>query len=66
MLHRLRRDDGTEVTVIGFPAKFSATPASYRCAPPAFAQDTASVLQRTLEFDDETLTRLASKGVLGL
>lgn len=66
MLHEMRRDDGTEVTVIGFPAKLSATPASYRLAPPAFAQDTAAVLKRRLELDDDTLKRLAGTGVLSL
>lgn len=66
MLHTMRRDDGTEVTVIGFPAKLSATPASYRRAPPGFARDTADVLQRTLELDNDALERLVRSGVVGL
>jgi len=42
----VRRDDGTEVTVIGYPARLvGATPASYRQAPPRFAQDTLEVLK---------------------
>ncbi|WP_296257333.1 MULTISPECIES: CaiB/BaiF CoA transferase family protein [unclassified Pseudomonas] len=65
MLHTMQRDDGTQVTVIGFPAKLSATPASYRRAPPGFANDTAQVLQRTLEVDDQTLSLLSQKGVVG-
>jgi len=66
MLHRLRRDDGSEVTVIGFPAKLSATPATYRRAPPGFARDTASVLRQRLELDDEMLNQLQARGVLRL
>jgi len=41
----VRRDDGTEVTVIGYPARLvGATPASYRQAP-RVCQDTLEVLE---------------------
>jgi crotonobetainyl-CoA:carnitine CoA-transferase CaiB-like acyl-CoA transferase len=65
LLQTLRRDDGTEVTVIGYPARLSRTPASYRQAPPRFAQDTLEVLMEALGLDPDELAGLVARGVLG-
>lgn len=65
LLQTLRRDDGTAVTVIGYPARLSRTPASYRQAPPRFAQDTLEVLTEALGLDPDELAGLVAQGVLG-
>lgn len=66
MLQTMYRDDGSPVRLLAYPAKFSATPASYRYAPPRFAQDTATLLRRCLALGDGQLQELASHGVIAL
>jgi len=66
MLQTLQRQDGTPVTLLGYPAKFSATPPSYRLAPPVFAQDTASLLGEELGLATAQLAELAAKGAIAL
>lgn len=64
LLRTMRRDDGTEVTVVGYPSRFSRTPPTYRHAPPLFAQDTRAVLADLLGLDAETFAQLAAAGVV--
>ena len=66
MLQTLQRQDGTPVTLLGYPAKFSATPPSYRLAPPVFAQDTANLLGEELGLATAQLAELAAKGAIAL
>lgn len=66
MLQTMHRDDGTAVRLLAFPAKFSLTPASYRHAPPRFAQDTAGLLKSLLQLDEGELEQLAEQGVVAL
>ncbi|WP_444439285.1 CaiB/BaiF CoA transferase family protein [Pseudomonas sp. A6] len=66
MLQTLQRQDGTPVTLLGYPAKFSATPPSYRLAPPVFAQDTASLLGEELGLAAAQLAELAAEGAIAL
>ncbi|WP_159992583.1 CaiB/BaiF CoA-transferase family protein [Roseomonas sp. 18066] len=66
LLQSMTRDDGTPVTVIGFPTQFSATPPSYRLAPPRLGQDTAAVLSAALGLDATAIAALAARGVIGL
>jgi crotonobetainyl-CoA:carnitine CoA-transferase CaiB-like acyl-CoA transferase len=66
LLQSMRRDDGTSVTVIGFPTQFSGTPPSYRLAPPRLGQDTAAVLAAALGLEEEAIAALAARGVIGL
>jgi crotonobetainyl-CoA:carnitine CoA-transferase CaiB-like acyl-CoA transferase len=66
LLHRMRRDDGTEVTVIGFPGRLSRSPATYRLAPPRLGQDTRDVLASTLGLAEAEIERLRLAGVIGL
>ncbi|TPG49924.1 CoA transferase [Roseomonas nepalensis] len=65
MLRVMRRDDGTPVTVIGFPGKLPASPASYRLAPPRLGQDTRAVLS-ALGLGDDEIERLRQDGVIAL
>ncbi|MFC0590338.1 CaiB/BaiF CoA transferase family protein [Novosphingobium aquiterrae] len=64
MVHDLARDDGTPVKVVGFPGKFSRTPATYRTAPPRSAQDTAAVLAAELGLSADEIAALVSAGVV--
>jgi crotonobetainyl-CoA:carnitine CoA-transferase CaiB-like acyl-CoA transferase len=64
LVRTLRRDDGTPVTVVGYPSRFSRTPPTYRRAPPRLAQDTRNVLSDMLGLDDATFARLAAAGVV--
>jgi crotonobetainyl-CoA:carnitine CoA-transferase CaiB-like acyl-CoA transferase len=66
LLQRMRRDDGTEMTVIGFPAQLSGSPASYRLAPPRLGQDTREVLASALGLPDAEIERLRQAGVIGV
>ncbi|MFV3415024.1 CaiB/BaiF CoA transferase family protein [Pseudomonas nitroreducens] len=66
LLQTLTRQDGTPVTLLGYPARFSVSPPSYRLAPPMFAQDTAQVLAEQLGLATEQLAELAGKGAIAL
>ena len=64
----LRRDldhplGGTSPMVVS-PINLSATPPTYRTAPPLLGQDTAAVLGELLGVDVATLDALAAKGVI--
>ncbi|RKG33652.1 CoA transferase [Acinetobacter guerrae] len=54
---------GDEYQGIGSPIKLSQTPASYRQAPPAFAEHTVQVLQRK-GFSDEQIELLIEQGII--
>lgn len=64
LVHEMARSDGTEVKVLGFPAKLSETPADYRRAPPRSGEDTVSVLRHVLGINDQEITRLLESGVV--
>lgn len=64
LVHNLTRSDGTEVKVLGFPAKLSETPVDYRRAPPRSGEDTADVLRTVLGLDDTEIARLLEGGVI--
>ena len=54
---------GDEYQGIGSPIKLSQTPASYRQAPPAFAEHTIQVLQQK-GFSDEQIELLIEQGII--
>ncbi|MEO0501413.1 MAG: CaiB/BaiF CoA-transferase family protein [Pseudomonadota bacterium] len=58
------RADGTEVKVVGYPHRLSATPASVRTAPPLLGQDTRGVLMDELGLSDERLEDLRKRNVI--
>jgi len=55
---------GQPVPLIAYPAKLSATPASYRRPPPMLGQHTDSILQDMLGLDDQALADLHAKKVI--
>jgi crotonobetainyl-CoA:carnitine CoA-transferase CaiB-like acyl-CoA transferase len=66
MLRVMRRDDGTDVQVIAFPARLSHSPASYRLAPPRLGQDTRAVLAAELGLAADEIDRLLAAGVVAM
>lgn len=64
LVREIAREDGTPVRFLGFPGQFSATPATYRKAPPRSAEDTASVLKAALGLDQEEIARLLAEGII--
>jgi crotonobetainyl-CoA:carnitine CoA-transferase CaiB-like acyl-CoA transferase len=64
LMHEMERSDGTVVKVLGFPGKLSATPATYRKAPPRCGEDTADVLRSMLALNEEEIARLTASGVI--
>jgi crotonobetainyl-CoA:carnitine CoA-transferase CaiB-like acyl-CoA transferase len=53
-----------DVSLIGSPIKMSATPVSYRHAPPTLGQHTNEILAEMLGVDEEEYKELAQKGVV--
>ena len=64
MVHEIARDDGTPVRFVGFPAKLSASPVTYRHAPPRSGQDTRAVLGEVLGLGDGEIDALTEAGVV--
>ena len=64
LVREMTRSDGTVVKVLGFPGKFSQTPARYDRAPPRSGEDTAEVLGDLLHLDPEEIARLKAAGVI--
>lgn len=60
----IERDDGRVVPTVAFPAKLSATPATYRRAPPRLGADTEAALRGELQLDDDELEALRAAGVI--
>jgi crotonobetainyl-CoA:carnitine CoA-transferase CaiB-like acyl-CoA transferase len=64
LLHEMTRSDGTPVRVLGFPAQLSASPATYRHAPPRSGEDTAAVLAEKLGLGRDEIDSLLAAGVI--
>jgi crotonobetainyl-CoA:carnitine CoA-transferase CaiB-like acyl-CoA transferase len=60
----LTRDDGTTVPGVAFPPRLSATPASYRTAPPRLGADTEMVLSDWLDLSPAAVNALRANGVI--
>lgn len=65
LVGELERQDGSEVRFVGFPAKLSASPASYRTAPPRAGEDGAEVLGEILDLEHDEIVRLRGLGIVG-
>lgn len=65
LVGELHRRDGSAVRFVGFPAKLSETPASYRAAPPRVGEDGDDVLRDVLDLSGADLARLRGSGALG-
>ncbi len=57
--------DGQQIDTVGFPVQLSATPASYRFAPPTLGEGTEDVLKTTLDLSLEAVRQLRIDGVVG-
>lgn len=64
LVQEIARDDGTPVRFVGFPAKLSASPATYRLAPPRSGQDTRAVLGEVLGLTETDVDALKAAGVI--
>lgn len=64
LVQEIAREDGTPIRFVGFPAKLSASPATYRLAPPRSGQDTRTVLSEVLGITDGEVDALAAAGVI--
>lgn len=60
----MARADGTLLSVVGFPAKLSETPASYDRAPPRAGADTREALAEALGLSGDALDALVAAGVI--
>jgi glutaryl-CoA transferase len=58
MVIQMKRSDNQEIPTVAYPVKFSATPATYRSAPPRLGADTKGLLQNDLEMDNDAIDRL--------
>ena len=65
LVGELERQDGSEVRFVGFPAKLSASPATYRIAPPRVGGDGAAVLGEILDLEQDEIDRLRGLGIVG-
>lgn len=64
MVMEMADDRGTPVKVIANPVRLSATPPSYRAAPPRLGQHTAEVLAERLGLDHSALEGLRARSVI--
>jgi crotonobetainyl-CoA:carnitine CoA-transferase CaiB-like acyl-CoA transferase len=64
MVREIERSDGTAVRFLGFPAKLSASPATYRHAPPRAGEDTRAVLAEMLDLSDEEVDGLIARDIV--
>ena len=64
MLFRSYDTDGDELYLLGYPAKFSASPVTMRYAPPAIGEHTDEVLHEVLGLDAEEIAALRAVGVV--
>ncbi len=60
----LRHPVGADLTVVANPIRMSATPPSYRSAPPLLGQHTSEVLSSLLGMTADEIARLAAQGVI--
>lgn len=60
----MAREDGQEIRTVAYPARFSATPVSYRKAPPALGADTRAVLAGLLGRDEAQISALVEAGIV--
>jgi Predicted acyl-CoA transferases/carnitine dehydratase len=63
-LERPAEQGGGTVAMVASPMRFSATPVSYRLAPPVLGADTARVLERVLGRSSEVVARLRALGAI--
>jgi crotonobetainyl-CoA:carnitine CoA-transferase CaiB-like acyl-CoA transferase len=55
-VHHFEREDGATIPSVAFPAKLSATPATFRRRPPRVGENAADILADWLDLDEATAT----------
>ncbi|QCG93369.1 CoA transferase [Azospirillum sp. TSA2s] len=65
LVREMTLEDGRKVPVVGYPARLSNSPATYRRPPPRLGQQTAEVLEEMLGYSPDRVEQLRSSGVLG-
>ncbi len=55
-VHHFQREDGATIPSVAFPAKLSATPATFRRRPPRVGENAADILAEWLDLDEATAT----------
>ncbi len=63
-VHHFARDGGVDVPSVAYPARLSATPATFRTPPPFVGEQTREVLGDWLGLDEAALDALAADGVV--
>jgi crotonobetainyl-CoA:carnitine CoA-transferase CaiB-like acyl-CoA transferase len=64
MLFRSYDDDGDEIFLVGYPAKFSESPITMRLAPPIVGQHTVEVLREILGLNADEISTLREAKVI--
>lgn len=64
MVVPMTRADGFEFPTVAYPAKFSATPPTYRSAPPKLGTNTKALLEHDLNLDASAIEALVQAGVV--
>lgn len=65
LVHQLETAGGTPVPIVGFPARLSRTPASYRRVPPRLGEQTDEVLSDLLSLAPDDIESLRACGAIG-
>lgn len=64
LVRHITMDNGADIPMVGFPAQLSATPATYRHAPPRLGGQTQTVLHDLLGLDDDAMRDLADRQII--
>ena len=64
MIFRSSDTDGDEIFLLGYPAKFSASPVTMRYAPPTVGEHSDEILRDVLGLDDAEIVRLHESGIV--
>lgn len=64
LVRSMTRTDGTAMRILGYPGKFSRTPATYRRAPPRSGADSRAVLADLLGMDGAAIQDLIEAGIV--
>lgn len=64
MLFHARDADGDDLCLVGYPAKFSASPVTMRYPPALIGEHTDEVLREVLDLDDVEIATLRETGVI--
>ncbi len=62
----LESDDAGEIPLVASPMRMSATPPSYRMAPPRVGRHTTQVLRELLGYDDDAIRAAQGTGQANL